>query len=161
MKDGDLVIVYERHDSLDHIYLKKGAIFKNKYGTFPHDDMIGILYFFSCFLICEASDIGKPFGSKIKSNCSNNQHGWIFILQPTPELWSSALHTRTQIVNELDSSFITFNLDIFPGCRVIESGTGSGCMSLVLARAVHPNGHVFTYEYNAVRAEKAREEFIK
>ena len=42
MKDGDLVIVYERHDTLDHIYLKKGAIFKNKYGTFPHDDIIGL-----------------------------------------------------------------------------------------------------------------------
>jgi len=42
MKDGDLVIVYERHDTLDHIYLKKGETFKNKYGTFPHDDIIGM-----------------------------------------------------------------------------------------------------------------------
>ena len=32
MKDGDLVIIYERHDSLDHLYLKQDMIFKNKFG---------------------------------------------------------------------------------------------------------------------------------
>eukprot|EP00597_Dinobryon_sp_UTEXLB2267_P003018 CAMPEP_0170066092 /NCGR_PEP_ID=MMETSP0019_2-20121128/5914_1 /TAXON_ID=98059 /ORGANISM="Dinobryon sp., Strain UTEXLB2267" /LENGTH=295 /DNA_ID=CAMNT_0010273085 /DNA_START=312 /DNA_END=1196 /DNA_ORIENTATION=- len=34
-------------------------------------------------------------------------------------------------------------------------------MSLVLARAVYPNGHVYTYEFNSIRAAKAKEEFIK
>ena len=33
IKDGDLVIIYERHDSLDHLYAKKDLIFKNKFGT--------------------------------------------------------------------------------------------------------------------------------
>jgi tRNA (adenine57-N1/adenine58-N1)-methyltransferase len=62
-------------------------------------------------------------------------------------------------VNELDSSVVTLNLDVFPGCVVVESGTGSGCMTMSLARAVHPNGHVHTFEYNGVRAQKAQEEF--
>ncbi|RYH28946.1 hypothetical protein EON65_10310 [archaeon] len=52
-------------------------------------------------------------------------------------------------------------LDIHPGCTVVESGTGSGCMTLSLARAVAPSGRVFTYEYNNVRADTAREEFTK
>jgi tRNA A58 N-methylase Trm61 len=30
-----------------------------------------------------------------------------------------------------------------------------------LARAAYPNGHVFTFEYNGVRAQKARDEFQK
>jgi tRNA (adenine57-N1/adenine58-N1)-methyltransferase catalytic subunit len=62
-------------------------------------------------------------------------------------------------VNEVDASVVTMMLDVFPGCKVVESGTGSGCMTLSLARAVYPNGHVYTYEYNKVRAETAREEF--
>jgi tRNA (adenine57-N1/adenine58-N1)-methyltransferase catalytic subunit len=74
MQNGDLVIVYERHDSLDHFYLAEGIIFNNKYGTFYHNEMIG-----------------KPFGSKINSKSSP---GYIYLLEPTPELWSSALHVR-------------------------------------------------------------------
>jgi hypothetical protein len=102
MKHGDLIIIYERHDSLTHIYLSKGSILNNKFGAFYHDDFIG-----------------KPFGSKI---VSRNTTGWMYALEPSPELWSLAVHTRTQIVNELDASVITFNLDVFPGCVVVESG---------------------------------------
>jgi tRNA (adenine57-N1/adenine58-N1)-methyltransferase len=69
--------------------------------------------------------------------------------------------TRTQIVDEVDSSVITLNLDVHPGFTVVETGTGSGCMTMSLARAVHPSGHVYTFEYNGVRAQKAREEFDK
>jgi tRNA (adenine57-N1/adenine58-N1)-methyltransferase len=72
MKHTDLVIVYERHDSLDHFYLSDNAIFNNKFGTFHHNDMIG-----------------KPFGTKIQSRSTP---GWIYVLEPTPELWSNAVH---------------------------------------------------------------------
>lgn len=71
------------------------------------------------------------------------------------------VQTRTQIVNEVDSSVVVLMLDLFPGCKVIETGTGSGCMSLAIARCVAPTGHVYSYEYNAVRAETAKEEFKK
>ncbi len=50
-------------------------------------------------------------------------------------------------------------LNVHVGDRVVESGTGSGCMTLALARAVHPTGHIFTYEFNNVRAKTATEEF--
>lgn len=67
--------------------------------------------------------------------------------------------TRTQIVDDSDASYVTFALDVFPGCKVVESGTGSGNMTLSLARAVAPNGHVYSYEYNSTRANEARLEF--
>lgn len=139
MLANDVVIAYERHDSLTHFSLKMNGIFNNKYGAFHHNDIIG-----------------RSFGSKIKSRCSN---GWLYVLEPTPELWSNAVKSRTQIVNEQDAAFITLKLDVFPGCRVIESGTGSGCMTLSLARSVYPSGHVYSYEFNAVRAEAVRDEF--
>ena len=78
MAEGDLVISYERHDALDHFYLSAGKIFQNKYGHFHHEDMIG-----------------KPFGSKIFSRTSR---GWIYTLEPSPELWGTALNVSRHIV---------------------------------------------------------------
>lgn len=42
---------------------------------------------------------------------------------------------------------------------MVESGTGSGSMSSGIARAIMPNGHLYTYEFNSVRAGTATEEF--
>lgn len=72
MKDGDLVITYERHDSMGHLYLECGKVFDCKFGSFRHDDFIG-----------------KPFGTKIVSRTTN---GYLYALEPTPQLWSIAIH---------------------------------------------------------------------
>jgi tRNA (adenine57-N1/adenine58-N1)-methyltransferase catalytic subunit len=71
MKEGDLVILYMGHTSLDHLYLKEGEVLQNKYGAFYHSDLIG-----------------RPFGSKVQSSTSS---GYIYVLEPSPELWSLAL----------------------------------------------------------------------
>lgn len=42
---------------------------------------------------------------------------------------------------------------------MLESGTGSGSMSHSLARAVHPSGHLYTFEYHEERSKIAAEEF--
>ena len=74
MQNGDLTIVYERHTTLDHLYLKSGEILNNRYGSFYHDDFIG-----------------RPYGSRIVSRSSS---GWMYALEPSPELWSLAVHVR-------------------------------------------------------------------
>lgn len=81
------------------------------------------------------------------------------MLRPTPEMWSISMKTRTQIIFSLDASVIIFNLFIKPGARVVESGTGSGALSTDIARVLSPIGHLFTYEYNEMRANEARNEF--
>lgn len=80
-------------------------------------------------------------------------------LQFTPERWTYALPHRTQILYFYDISTVVFQLNLKPGSKVIESGTGSGSLSNALARAVAPSGHVYTFEFNAERARKAQEEF--
>lgn len=46
----------------------------------------------------------------------------MYLLEPTPELWSSCMKTRTQIIFTMDASVILFHLFIKPGSRVVESG---------------------------------------
>jgi tRNA (adenine57-N1/adenine58-N1)-methyltransferase len=137
---GCLVIVFLAHDDLAHVYVKEGEILNNKWGSFHHNDIIG-----------------KSFGAHWKSRARGG--GWVYALAPTPELWAMALPHRTQIVHEIDASMIVFMLGVQPGFVVVESGTGSGAMSTTLMRAIAPDGHLHTFEFNEVRSEAARKEF--
>ncbi|KAI3409193.1 tRNA (adenine(58)-N(1))-methyltransferase [Psidium guajava] len=136
--DGDLVIVYERHDTMKAVNVCKGSVFQNRFGVFKHSDWIG-----------------KPFGSKVYSNKS----GYVYLLAPSPELWTLVLSHRTQILYIADISFVIMYLEIVPGCLVLESGTGSGSLTTSLARAVAPTGHVYTFDFHEQRASSAREDF--
>ncbi|XP_078160580.1 S-adenosyl-L-methionine-dependent methyltransferases superfamily protein [Carex rostrata] len=138
ISDGDTVIVYERHDSMRAVKVTPGSDLQNRFGLFKHSDWIG-----------------KPFGSKVFSN----KRGFVFLLAPTPELWTLVLSHRTQILYLPDISFLISYLEIVPGCVVLESGTGSGSLSTSLARAVAPSGHVFTFDFHEQRASSARADF--
>ena len=39
IKDGDLVILYERFDSLQHTYIVTGGTTQNRFGVFNHNDI--------------------------------------------------------------------------------------------------------------------------
>ena len=50
-------------------------------------------------------------------------------------------------------------LQLRPGLRVCESGTGSGSLSVSIMKAILPTGHLFTFEFNADRVQKAKADF--
>ncbi|KAK6121487.1 hypothetical protein DH2020_044766 [Rehmannia glutinosa] len=135
---GDLVIVYERYDSMKPVKVSENGVLQNRFGVFKHSNWIG-----------------KQFGSKVFSS----KGGFIYLLAPTPELWTLVLSHRTQILYIADISFVVMYLEIVPGCVVLESGTGSGSLTTSLARAVAPNGHVYTFDFHEQRAASAREDF--
>src|SRR5271170_8019967 len=85
--------------------------------------------------------------------------GYIYLLRPTPELWTLALPHRTQIVYTPDTAFILAKLDVRPGTICIEAGTGSGSFTHALARQVSPGGKVFTFEFHEKRHELNVAEF--
>ncbi|CAL1358089.1 unnamed protein product [Linum trigynum] len=140
IQNGDLVIVYEKHDSMKAVKVSESSVLQNRFGMFKHSDWIG-----------------KPFGSKVFSN----KGGFVHLLAPTPELWTLVLSHRTQILYIADISLVIMYLEVVPGCVVLESGTGSGSLTTSLARAVAPTGHVFTFDFHEQRAASAREDFEK
>ncbi len=52
---------------------------------------------------------------------------------------------------------MTMWADIYPGAHVFEAGTGSGALTMTLARAVGPQGRVVTYEAREDFARTARQ----
>lgn len=55
--------------------------------------------------------LGKPFGSKVESR----EGRFVYLLFPTPELWTQVLRHRTQILYTADISLITQMLELKPG----------------------------------------------
>lgn len=138
---GDLVIVWMTRDLVQPLVVTPGKEINNRFGFYRHDDLVGV-----------------PYGSKVGSR---NGKGFIHVLRPTPELWTLALPHRTQILYLADIAFVTSWLNIKPGSKVIEAGTGSGSFSHSVARTVGPTGHLWSYEFHEARATKAREEFSR
>ncbi|KAG0170806.1 tRNA (adenine(58)-N(1))-methyltransferase catalytic subunit trmt61a [Apophysomyces sp. BC1034] len=139
IEEGDLVIVYLTRESMSPIFVKADDEVHNRFGIFKHNDMIG-----------------KEFGSKM---VASNYRGFVYLLHPTPELWTLCLPHRTQILYIADISFISTQLDMKPGARVVESGTGSGSFSHSIARTIAPTGKLFSFEYHEERARLAGQEF--
>ncbi|KAM0357451.1 hypothetical protein ACHAPK_003007 [Fusarium culmorum] len=93
--------------------------------------------------------------------------GFIHILRPTPELWTSSLPHRTQVVYTPDYSYVLQRIRAVPGTRIIEAGAGSGSFTHASARAVYNGypkddsdrkGKVFSFEYHEPRYQKMQEE---
>lgn len=137
---GDLVIIYEDFKHLHAVYIAPPKAFSGRYGSFPHSRMLG-----------------QPFGSRMKADGSSG--GYVYLLSPSPELWTEALPHRTQILYIADISMICLQLELLPGSIVVEAGTGSGSLSHALARSVGPSGTLHTFEFNAQRAQLAKAEF--
>ncbi|KAK0487738.1 tRNA methyltransferase complex subunit Cpd1 [Armillaria novae-zelandiae] len=138
---GDIVIVWLTRDLLQPLRVTPGTDFNSRFGNYRHADFVGI-----------------PYGSKVGARSGR---GFVHLLRPTPELWTSALPHRTQIVYLADIAFISAQLNIQRGSRVIEAGTGSASFSHSVIRSVGSAGHLWSYEFHEARAAKARDEFTR
>jgi tRNA (adenine57-N1/adenine58-N1)-methyltransferase len=118
------------------IRLEPGTEFHTHRGTIAHDDLIGL-----------------PWGTQVTTHLGET----LILLRPSTDDMVRNLKRSTQIVYPKDAGYILMKLNVAPGCRVIEAGTGSGGLTLVFARAVHPTGQVISYEVRPEIQELARE----
>ncbi|KAM4541768.1 tRNA (adenine(58)-N(1))-methyltransferase catalytic subunit TRMT61A [Odontesthes bonariensis] len=139
IQDGDVAIVYLSHNSAMPVKVQHGSQTQTRYGVIRHSTDL----------------IGQRYGSKV--TCGKG--GWVYVLHPTPELWTVSLPHRTQILYTTDIATITMMLELKPGSVVCESGTGSGSLSHALLRTIAPTGHLHTVEFHQQRAQKVAEEF--
>jgi len=92
-----------------------------------------------------ADVIGRPDGSLIRSSQGRD------FAAVRPRLLDAIFEMprRSGIVYPKDAAHLLLWADIGPGMRVLESGTGSGALTLVLLRAVGERGQVIGYEQRA------------
>ncbi len=95
---------------------------------------------------------GRPFGSFVKTQLD---HAFL-VLQPST--YDVIMHVKraSQIIYPKEIGYILLRMNILPGSRVVEAGTGSGALAVALSRFVRPDGRIFTYEERDDMLELAR-----
>lgn len=78
------------------------------------------------------------------------------VLRPSVRDLLSIIERKAQIISPKDSFLIPLHLDLSSGSRVVEGGVGSGALTLVLLKAVAPEGRVTSYELREDHADVAR-----
>ena len=159
IRDGDLVVVYERHDRMKAHRVSRGGRVQNRYGIFEFDDWIDTVHYGGVVRAKQFPKKDAEGGGGGSKKAGGGKQGFVYVLRPSCELWSLVLPHRTQILYIADIATVVAQLRLSPGMRVLESGTGSGSLTHALYRAVAPSGEVFTFEYHELRSIKAREEF--
>jgi tRNA (adenine57-N1/adenine58-N1)-methyltransferase len=124
-KPCDLVLLLTEGRRRYLLELVPGRTFQCKDGQVPHDELIG-----------------QSYGSQVVTS----QGRPIALLQPSTRDLILHLRRRTQIIYPKDVGYILVWMDIRPGMRVIEAGTGSGAVTVAMAQHVQPTGRVHSYE---------------
>ena len=97
------------------------------------------------------------FGENLKTHTGKD----FFVLRPTTSLLSMRVKRTTTIIYPKDAGLILLETGIGAGSKVIEVGTGSGAMTIILAKAVGKEGKVYSFERRAEFLENARENVEK
>lgn len=61
----------------------------------------------------------------------------------------------------MDASYICLELELHNGSIICEAGTGTGSLTSHFSECVGNLGKVYTFEFNKLRSDIAKEEFIK
>jgi tRNA (adenine57-N1/adenine58-N1)-methyltransferase len=96
--------------------------------------------------------LGKRIGDSIKSSTGVR----FFILRPEVRDYALKSSRRTQVMYQKDMAQILLLSGICSGSRVVEAGTGSGSLTMVLAYHVKPGGKVYSYDIRREMLETAR-----
>ncbi|MCX7760876.1 MAG: tRNA (adenine-N1)-methyltransferase [Hydrogenothermaceae bacterium] len=125
VKEGDTVYLKGKKAGF-FVKVKAGEVFSTHLGNINLDSLIG-----------------KEYNSFIESHKGDS----FIILKPTLyEIIMMGINRKTQIVYPKDSAYITLKLGLRSGLKVLESGIGSGAMSIVMANALYPDGRIYAYE---------------
>jgi tRNA (adenine57-N1/adenine58-N1)-methyltransferase catalytic subunit len=98
-----------------------------------------------------SSQIGTPSGGTIEWAGATYR-----LLRPSLADLLRQLRRRAQIITPKDAQQLLYLAQVGPGARIAEAGAGSGALTVVLAHAVGPAGHVVSYDRRPDFLEIAR-----
>ena len=136
---GELVLLVDRKDRSYLRRLEPGGFFHSHTGLVSWDDLLG-----------------RPEGSEVRSAGGTR----FLAFRPTLSDYVVKMKRGAQVIYPKDLGPMLLLADIAPGDRVLESGVGSGALSLALLRA---GADVVGYEIRgdfARRARKNVQEFL-
>jgi tRNA (adenine57-N1/adenine58-N1)-methyltransferase len=96
--------------------------------------------------------IGRDEGVTVRTT----RNAALVAIRPTLGEYVLEMPRGAQVIYPKDLGPILMLADIFPGARVLESGVGSGALTMTLLRAVGPTGSVTGYEIRDDFADRAR-----
>ena len=133
-QDGEQVLLIDQRGKRHLLTLRKGETFHSDRGWISHEAIIG-----------------HPDGSWLRSSLGMRY----LALRPTLAEYVLEMPRGAQVIYPKDLAMILFWADVYPGCRVLEAGTGSGALTLALLRVVGAEGKVITYEQREEFARRA------
>jgi len=134
-QQGDLILLISKDRKVFQVVLKTGTRVQTHQGTIMHDDLIG-----------------QPLGRMVQSHLGRD----FLVLPPSTHDLIREAERTTQIMFPKDIGYLLLRLNVHPGVRVIEAGTGSGGLMIALAQAVQGHGEVYSYERRADIQQVAR-----
>ncbi|KAI0525494.1 tRNA methyltransferase complex GCD14 subunit [Xylaria bambusicola] len=185
----NVVPVYLKNDSGNTVDgYTEGSVINTRFGSFPHSTLISQPW--GSQIRASIVDTGsrgrkRKLGNVVDPDTTGNDTeavasstsnpkdvrtaptGFIHVLPPTPEIWTSSLPHRTQVVYTPDYSYILHRIRARPGTQLIEAGSGSGSFTHAATRAVYngypksfgdKRGKVWSFEFNHDRFLKMRED---
>lgn len=191
--------------SLEEAGFDEGRVSNTRFGSFPHSTLLGLPWGSQVRASkvdtgtrgrkapelgkkrksdaisgnADVNDVDGPGSPDALKEAITDSSGFLHVLPPTPENWTTSLPHRTQVVYTPDYSYILHRIRARPGTTLMEAGSGSGSFTHAAARAVFngygsakqgpqqpdqtkvEHGKVFTYEFHAERQLKVAEEMIE
>jgi tRNA (adenine57-N1/adenine58-N1)-methyltransferase len=132
---GDRVLLVDAKRRRHLVTLVEGGQFHTHNGVLEHDLLIGAE---------EGLSARTTLGARLTA------------VRPTLAEYVLEMPRGAQVIYPKDLGPILVLADVFPGARVLESGVGSGALTLALLRAVGAEGHVTGYELRDDFARRAR-----
>jgi len=132
---GDRVLLVDAKKRRHLITLAEGGAFHSHTGVLAHDDLIG-----------------QPEGITVRTTMGSK----LVALRPTLAEYVLEMPRGAQVIYPKDLGPILVLADVAPGARVLESGVGSGALTMALLRAVGAEGQVIGYELRDDFAQRAQ-----
>jgi tRNA (adenine57-N1/adenine58-N1)-methyltransferase len=132
---GDRVLLVDAKRRRHLVTLTEGGEFHTHAGVLAHDLLIGQV---------EGATVRTTLGSRLVA------------VRPTLSEYVLEMPRGAQVIYPKDLGPILMLADLFPGARVLESGVGSGALTLAILRAIGATGQLTGYELRDDFARRAR-----